>query len=224
MELVNITYTGAGFQEQQYLNQDVQLLTSNFVNTQFGESNDYIEYHVYDTTGQLLEVNYNALDYYPNLTANAATNLYSSLTLDPQGDLAKSGYTRGSLNIQYSFLTNLFNSKYGKFYWIKEISNSRTEIKLTSQTLSDSDILNGFNQYQAYVASKNYYTDFYLNFGNNELIIAINVAYTTDENGSYILIKLYEPLPVDYDVKTQLWLVNKVAEPVTFNVDIQIES
>ena len=224
MELVNITYTGAGFQEQQYLNQDVQLLTSNFVNTQFGESNDYIEYHVYDTTGQLLEVNYNALDYYPNLTANPATNLYSSLTLDPQGDLAKSGYTRGSLNIQYSFLTNLFNSKYGKFYWIKEISNSRTEIKLTSQTLSDSDILNGFNQYQAYVASKNYYTDFYLNFGNNELIIAINVAYTTDENGSYILIKLYEPLPVDYDVKTQLWLVNKVAEPVTFNVDIQIES
>ena len=224
MELVNITYTGAGFQEQQYLNQDVQLLTSNFVNTQFGESNDYIEYHVYDTTGQLLEVNYNALDYYPNLTANATTNLYSSLTLDPQGDLAKSGYTRGSLNIQYSFLTNLFNSNYGKFYWIKEISNSRTEIKLTSQTLSDSDILNGFNQYQAYVASKNYYTDFYLNFGNNELIIAINVAYTTDENGSYILIKLYEPLPVDYDVKTQLWLVNKVAEPVTFNVDIQIES
>ena len=91
MELVNITYTGAGFQEQQYLNQDVQLLTSNFVNTQFGESNDYIEYHVYDTTGQLLEVNYNALDYYPNLTANPATNLYSSLTLDPQGDLAKSG-------------------------------------------------------------------------------------------------------------------------------------
>jgi hypothetical protein len=224
MELVNITYTGAGFQEQQYLNQDVQLLTSNFVNTQFGESNDYIEYHVYDTAGQLLEVNYNALDYYPNLTANPTTNLYSSLTLDPQGDLAKSGYTRGSLNIQYSFLTNLFNSKYGKFYWIKEISNSRTEIKLTSQTLSDSDILNGFNQYQAYVASKNYYTDFYLNFGNNELIIAINVAYTTDENGSYILIKLYEPLPVDYDVKTQLWLVNKVAEPVTFNVDIQIES
>jgi hypothetical protein len=224
MELVNITYTGPGFQEQTYTNQDIQLLTSNLVNTQFGDTNDYIEYFVYDASGQLLDVNYNALDYYPNLTANPKTGLYSSITLDPQSDLQKLGYTRGTLNTQYNFLKNLFNSSYGKFYWIKEISNSRTEIKLTSQTISDSDILNGFNQYQSYAASKNYYTDFYLNFGNNELIIATNVAYTTDSEGSYILIKLYEPLPIDYDVKTQLWIINKVAESVNFKVDIQVEA
>ena len=224
MELVNITYTGPGVQEQTYLNQDVQLLTSNFINAQFGNTNDYIESFIYDITGQLLQSNYNALDYYPNLTADPQTNLYSSISLDPKNDLQRSGYNRGALNIQYNFLTNLFNSQYGKFYWIKEISNSRTEIKLASQTISDSGILSGFSAYQSYVASKNYYADFYLNFGNNELIIATNVAYTTDNEGSYLLIKLYEPLPIDYDVKTQLWISNKVAESVSFNVDIQIES
>jgi hypothetical protein len=224
MELVNITYNGPGVQEQTYLDQDVQLLTSNFINAQFGNPNDYIESFIYDITGQLLQSNYNALDYYPNLTANPQTNLYSSISLDPKSDLQKSGYNRGALNIQYNFLTNLFNSQYGKFYWIKEISNSRTEIKLASQTISDSNILAGFSQYQSYVANKNYYTDFYLNFGNNELIIATNVAYTTDNEGSYLLIKLYENLPIDYDVKTQLWITNKVAESVSFNVDIQIES
>ena len=224
MELVNITYTGPGVQEQTYLNQDIQLLTSNFINAQFGNTNDYIESFIYDITGQLLQSNYNALDYYPNLTADPQTNLYSSISLDPKNDLQRSGYNRGALNIQYNFLTNLFNSQYGKFYWIKEISNSRTEIKLASQTISDSGILSGFSAYQSYVASKNYYADFYLNFGNNELIIATNVAYTTDSEGSYLLIKLYEPLPIDYDVKTQLWISNKVAESVSFNVDIQIES
>jgi len=224
MELVNITYNGPGVQEQTYLDQDVQLLTSNFINAQFGNPNDYIESFIYDITGQLLQSNYNALDYYPNLTADPQTNLYSSISLDPKSDLQKSGYNRGALNIQYNFLTNLFNSQYGKFYWIKEISNSRTEIKLASQTISDSNILAGFSQYQSYVANKNYYTDFYLNFGNNELIIATNVAYTSDSEGSYLLIKLYENLPIDYDVKTQLWITNKVAESVSFNVDIQIES
>jgi hypothetical protein len=224
MELVNITYTGPGVQEQTYLNQDVQLLTSNFINAQFGKTNDYIESFIYDITGQLLQSNYNALDYYPNLTADPQTNLYSSIALDPKNDLQKSGYNRGALNIQYNFLTSLFNSQYGRFYWIKEISNSRTEIKLASQTISDSSILSGFSAYQSYVASNNYYADFYLNFGNNELIIATNVAYTTDNEGSYLLIKLYEPLPIDYDVKTQLWITNKVAESVSFNVDIQIES
>ena len=224
MELVNITYNGPGVQEQTYLDQDVQLLTSNFINVQFGNTNDYIESFIYDITGQLLQSNYNALDYYPNLTADPQTNLYSNISLDPKSDLQKSGYNRGALNIQYNFLTNLFNSQYGKFYWIKEISNSRTEIKLASQTISDTNILAGFSQYQSYVAAKNYYTDFYLNFGNNELIIATNVVYTTDTEGSYLLIKLYEPLPIDYDVKTQLWIINKVAESVSFNVDIQIES
>jgi hypothetical protein len=224
MELVNITYNGPGVQEQTYLDQDVQLLTSNFINVQFGNTNDYIESFIYDITGQLLQSNYNALNYYPNLTADPQTNLYSSISLDPKSDLQKSGYNRGALNIQYNFLTNLFNSQFGKFYWIKEISNSRTEIKLASQTISDTNILAGFSQYQSYVAAKNYYTDFYLNFGNNELIIATNVAYTTDSEGSYLLIKLYENLPIDYDVKTQLWITNKVAESVSFNVDIQIES
>jgi hypothetical protein len=224
MELVNITYTGPGVQEQTYLNQDVQLLTSNFINAQFGKTNDYIESFIYDITGQLLQSNYNALDYYPNLTADPQTNLYSSIALDPKNDLQRSGYNRGALNIQYNFLTNLFNSQYGRFYWIKEISNSRTEIKLASQTISDTNILTGFSEYQSYVASNNYYADFYVNFGNNELIIATNVAYTTDSEGSYLLIKLYEPLPIDYDVKTQLWITNKVAESVSFNVDIQIES
>ena len=224
MELVNITYSGPGVQEQTYTNQDIQLLTANLINTQFGATNDYIESFIYDITGQLLQSNYDTLSYYPNLTANAKNNLYSSIALDPKQDLQNSGYNRGSLNIQYNFLKNLFNSQYGRFYWIKEISNSRTEIKLASQTISDADILDGFNQFQTLVSTKNYFVDFYLNFGNNELIIANNVAYTQDAEGSYLLIKLYEPLPIDYDVKTQLWSTLKVAESVSFNVDIQIET
>ena len=111
MELVNITYTGPGVQEQTYLDQDVQLLTSNFINVQFGNTNDYIESFIYDITGQLLQSNYNALDYYPNLTSDPQTNLYSSISLDPKSDLQKSGYNRGALNIQYNFLTKLFNSQ-----------------------------------------------------------------------------------------------------------------
>ena len=68
-----------------------------------------------------------------------------------------------------------------------------------------------------------YYPDFYLNFGNNELIIANNVAYSEDPDTgeSTLLIKLYEPLPEAYDIKSELWLVDKVAESVSFNVDFQ---
>ena len=224
MELVNITYTGEGVQSQDLTFKDRLLVTSNFINTAFGANNDYLELYIYGETGELLDRDYDAFDYYPYLTNNPKNDTYSNLVLDPEKDLKNRGFNRGNLNIQYNFYKRLFNSSFGRFYWIKEISTSRTEIKLASQTLSDISIRDGFNAYQAYIATKNYYPVFYLNFGNNITVIANNVAFTQDADGGYLLVKLYEPLPAEFDLKSQLWIVDKVAESVSFNVNIQVES
>ena len=224
MELVNITYAGEGVQPQDLNVIDRPLVTSNFINSQFGEANDYLELYIYDENDNLLTVDYDAFDYYPYLTSNPKNNTYSSLTLDPETDVKNRGFNRGNLNVQYNFYKRLFNSQFGRFYWIKEISTSRTEIKLSSQTISDLDIRNGFNQYQGYISTKNYYPVFYLNFGNNQLVVANNVAFTQDDEGSYLVIKLYEALPAEFDIKSQLWIIDKVAESVSFNVNIQIDA
>jgi hypothetical protein len=223
-EIVNISYLGSGIESQNYSQKDDSLITNSFIYTNFGDPNDNIEFFISDLNGIVLDKVYNANGYIPSPSINPSTGLFNSLTLDPQKDLASRGYTRGSLNIQYNFLRNLFNSSYGRFFWIKDISTSRTEIKLASQNISNSDILSGFNQYQAYIASLNYFNDFYLNFGNNQHIIAVNVAYTEDADGAYLLIKLYEPLPSDFDVKDQLWIVEKIAESSAYNIDIQVEA
>jgi hypothetical protein len=224
MELVNITYNGQGISSQDLSVLDKQLVTSNYINAQFGDVNDYVELYVYDEVGNLLESDYDARNYYPYLTANPKNSTYSSITLDPETDLRNKGYNRGNLNAQYNFYRNLFNSSFGKFYWIKEISTSRTELKLSSQTISSQDIKSGLSVYQAYIATKNYYPIFYLNFGNNQTVIAENVVYYEDDLGGYLLIKLYEALPTQYDIKTQLWIVDKIAESVSFNVSITVET
>jgi hypothetical protein len=223
-EIVNITYTGDEIGSQEYNVKDNSLITNSFIYTKFGDPNDSIEYFIYDTTGTLLDSVYNASNYTPSPSVNPVTSLYSSITLDPKNDLAANGYERGALNIQYNFLRNLFNSSYGVFYWIKEISFSRTELKLSSQNLSNTQIISGFNQYQTYIAGLNYYPDFYLNFGRNQHIIATNVAYTEDDEGAYLLIKLYEPLPSNFDLKDRLWLVEKIARSANYDVDIQVET
>ena len=146
-EIVNIIYTGEGRESQEYNEKDASLITTSLINTKFGDPNDSIEYFIYDTTGTLLDSVYNASNYTPSPSVNPITNLYNSITLDPKNDLAANGYNRGTLNIQYNFLRNLFNSSYGVFYWIKEVSLSRTELKLSSQNLSNTQIIDGFNQY-----------------------------------------------------------------------------
>jgi hypothetical protein len=224
MELVNIVNTGEGIQSQDLSSQDKKLVTANFINSKFGEANDYIELYIYDSNNNLLKLDYDASDYYPYITNNPENNTYSNLLLDPVKDLKNRGYNRGSLNIQYNFYKNLFNSSFGIYYWIKEISLSRTELKLASQNLGTSQIREGFSRYEAYISGKNYFPVFYLNFGNNQTIIASNVAYTEDEFGGYLLIKLYEPLPTQFTTKTQLWIVDKVGESVNFKVDIEVKS
>jgi hypothetical protein len=224
MELVNITYSGEGKQPVELLPQDQQLVTSNFINASFGRTTDYMELFIYDETGVLLDQDYDAFDYYPYLLNNPQNNTFSALSLDPEKDLKSRGFSRGNLNTQYNFYTKLFNSQFGTFYWIKEISSSRTELKLASQVLSNQIIKDGFSQYQSYISTKNYYPVFYLNFGNNQLVTANNVALTEDEEGAYLLIKLYEPLPTEFDIKTQLWIVDKVAESVSFDISIQVEA
>ena len=222
MELVQVQIKGSDIPSQQYSSIDTSLITNNYINSNFGAKEDYIELFIYDQNSNILFSDYDGFDYYPYLTTNPSNSLYNTLTLDPQKDVINRGFNRGSVNIQYNFLKKLFNSQYGKTYWIKEISQSRTEIKLASQVISDSGILEGFNVYQNYISTKNYYSDFYLNFGSNNLAIGVNVAFNQDAEGSYLIIKLYEPLDADIDVKTQLWIVDKVSEPINYNVNIQV--
>lgn len=222
MELVQVQIKGSDIPSQQYSSVDTSLITNNYINSNFGAKEDYIELFIYDQNGNILYSDYDGFDYYPYLTTNPSNSLYNTLTLDPEKDVINRGFNRGSVNIQYNFLKKLFNSQYGKTYWIKEISQSRTEIKLASQVISDSGILEGFNVYQNYISTKNYYSDFYLNFGSNNLAIGVNVAFNEDEEGAYLIIKLYEPLDADIDVKTQLWIVDKVSEPINYNVNIQV--
>jgi hypothetical protein len=117
-----------GFQSQDLTPLDKQLVTSNFINSQFGAAEDYLELYIYDENNNLLDVDYDAFDYYPYLTANPKNNTYSSLTLDPEKDLKNRGYNRGNLNIDlkrfiHNLTLRLSSSDKHSQAWVKSFSN-----------------------------------------------------------------------------------------------------
>ena len=225
MEIVNISYTGFGSEIQRYSTRDLQLITNNNINNTFEDGVDTVEYFITDDSNFLLDYRYNA-PYSLDPTSNIVGNRYSRVLIDPEADVKSMGYNRGVINIQYNFLKNLFGSdSVTSQYFIKEISNSRLELKLASQDLSSTSIVAGFDEFENYISQKNYYPDFYLNFGRNNLIIAVNAIVITESDGnSYLLIKLYEPLPIDIELKSQLSIVEKLGNSVSYKVDIQVES
>ena len=226
MEIVNVAYIGSNDEYQSYSPSDLALINTVTVNAAYGTSNfDYIEYFIKDQSGVVLSSNYYGTQYNVGSVVNPTNGTTSQLYLDPQADAANAGYDRGVVNVKYNFFTKqlLSGPDPATNFWIKNISPTRTEIQVARQDLSNTQLSDAFNNFNNTLAADAYYPDFYLNFGGDIQIIAVNAVYLEDINGDgTIIFKLYEPLPSQFTTKSTFWVVTEIADPAEFNVSIEV--
>ena len=222
MEITNVSSLDrTSFINQDYKPQDETLLNTLEVNSEFGNPGDKIEIHIISPNGEVIESIYDFKNYKITNTVND-TSLFNQIELDPKADLESSGYFSGQYDVNYNFYRQLFLSSYTSNYFISEISSDRTEIKITSNDVSYTDLGQAYLNYIATRNSRNFYSDFILNFGDNKTYIAVNVAFdNVNEDIPSLYIKLYEPLPSDIVVKNTLWLVESISEPYSFRVNTE---
>jgi hypothetical protein len=199
---------------QTYSTDDQNLISSFDLENSFTSSVDYIEYSIYD-------VNQNLLLYINNFTNYSLLN--NALQINPEQDLNSYGFDEGQYITNYSFLKNILGSTQNNRYYISEISSDRTEIRLDTNLISNDIVINQTNDYKIQLEQSQYYKDFYLNFSNNDLVIANNVLLdnSTPDNPT-VLIKLYEPLPTQFDLKSELSVVETISDPLTYQIDITL--
>jgi hypothetical protein len=214
-EIVNILSINPNtFEFQEYSQEDNSLITSLEIETSFNSNTDYVEYFIYDLNGNIL---------YDNVAGYPGYKLIDNImTLDPQADLIRQGFIEGQYNTLYNFVSPKLSSNSNLNYFISEISSDRTEIRLDTTFIpNDLVISSSIELTNDIVNSTGSYYDFYLDFGNNELVIANNILLDTSVvNNPTVLIKLYEPLPQQFDINSQLWVVTQVANPVAYNISI----
>ena len=184
-----------------YSTQDTNLITSQKIQDDFGASDDYIEYYIYDVGGNLLDIDYNYNDFklpfnssltpLPNTATSNTTNsipttdsgivsntnsqsgsLYPIIEIDPVQDLQNTGYTSGEFNVQYNFFRNKISSPSAELF-IKEISPDRTEIGVISTILTDEEIEQGFDTLVSEISGSIYFVDYLLNFGDNQQVLTV---------------------------------------------------
>jgi hypothetical protein len=200
------------FELQSYSTEDTNVISTLEVDTEFSQSSDYIEYYIYDENQNLI---------YPSTTEQLFTFTVKegNVLLSPDQDLSRLGFDNGSYYITYDFYRKRLASSISENYFISEISSDRTEIKLISNTISGSDILTSTTDFIQFREDADYFVDFYLNFGSNNLVIANNLQLdTTDSENPGVLIKLYEPLPTEFDLKSQLWVVEELSPAQSYQV------
>ena len=214
-EIVNIVSLDPNtFEFQDYSINDSSLITSFEIETSFDSQKDIIEYFIYDINNNIL---------YENTFGFPRYKLIDNLvSIDPEGDLKSLGYNEGQYNTLYNFVSPKLASNANSRYFISQISPDRTEIRLDTTSIpnesvisSSLELVNNINN------STGSYYDFYLDFGNNQLIIANNALLDeSNPNNPTVLIKLYEALPLEFTLKSELWVITKVASSVAYNINI----
>jgi hypothetical protein len=224
MEVVDVKYIGSNDQYQTYSPQDMSLINTVTVTGTYGAPSDYIEYFIKDLNGTVLSSNYYASQYTIGSNLNPTNGITTQIYLDPEKDARTAGYNRGSVNLKYNFFSKQLASSPNptENFWIKEISTSRTEVKAARQDLSNTQLSSAFTVFNAVLAADPYYPSFYLNFGSDIQVIAINAVYVEEEGSGYVIFKLYEPLPIEFDTKSTFWVVTEVADPAEFNVAVNV--
>ena len=117
------------------------------ISRQFGKTEDNIEMHVYDLNSTLLYSNQNYRSF--TIPDNSSTDalLSNVVSLNPSEALNNAGFTSGTYNVIINIHRKKLFNTFAKYLKIKEISNSRTELKLIAPNISNRDLessINGF--------------------------------------------------------------------------------
>jgi hypothetical protein len=214
-EIVNIIpINPTTFEYQDYSNEDISLITSFETEVQFTPGIDIIEYFIYDLDGNIL---FEDVDGYGGYSL-----IDNGLVLDPQINLISQGYTEGQYNTLYNFVSPKLASNSNNTYFLSQISSNRTEIRLDTTTIPNLSVISSsLELINDITTSTGSYYDFYLDFGSNQLVIANNILLdNSDVNNPTVLIKLYDPLPPEFNINSQCWVVTQVANPIAYNINI----
>jgi hypothetical protein len=183
----------------------------------FDPSIDHVEYVIQSNDKSFISTNYDFKNYRFPTNGTIINNMISDIDIDPISDLTNNGLNNGIFIVSYNFLRNQLQTSYqNQNLFIKEISADRTELKL--DFLQNNIFTSELENFKILITNNfnNYFEEFYLNFGDNNLIAANNFDYnsTTYE----IIVNLVNPLPNILTVNTPLWIVTKIADSLVFRI------
>lgn len=203
---------------------DLKNVSSFAINTTFQAFENKIELHVYTEEDVLIESIYDYRNHkFLQGSETAGVTGASEVTLNPIQDAIDLNYELGGVKFVYNFLDNLYSEEQaGGEFFIQEISEDRTELRLLTNQLTEEEIIDGTNAIIEDLESESYFNDFRLNVKNNDLLIGTNIKIEDFRDFKSVIVKLYEPLPLQYQKKDLLTIERTISDSVAYRIETTI--
>ena len=221
--------------------EDTAIIPNSDITSSFLPGKNLIEFYVYDTQKNIISRNYNFQNW--SITQNTSnTEVPTTFTndqgiqvlqsdtgsiptdfieLNPSIDLYNLGFDVGETYAVYNFINYELGSSIDDTYYISEISGDRTEIRLRSNTIPNGNIRGTYEKFRRQFNSQNYFDEFYLGLFDNKYEICTNIIIESDNKGESLLIKLYNELDPSVLTESQVYLITKVGETVSYKVEFE---
>ena len=197
-----LQHTSVNANEPVYFNADITNDTTN----------SSVELHVYlnDSwiTGTHKTTIKNKIPQYVNKITNQVIKFpVQPVAIDVYNELSNLNLTAGTFRIAVNFFKNLVGSYDQQHLRIDEISPDRTELRIRAIDGTDPEFLTQITNYIQTVdqTGSDWYKTYLLNFSRNQTALFVNSVVV----GEYLYVKLYEPLPAEYDVDFKCWVVEE---------------
>lgn len=200
---------------------DLNLIDNYQVSKRFDLKENFIEGHIYSLPNELLFSDYN-LEIPINLE-EARDQSASSVYFNPSDFTKEAGFEFSDVKAVFHFLNDLYSfTKEPIQFYIEDISQDRTELLLYSEDVDVNSLINNTEDLKDRLSNQSYFDEFYLNLGNNDLLIGTNIDIFEKEDKFTIAVKLYEPISKRYNKKSIVQVVEKVSDSVAVRVDVTI--
>ena len=168
-----------------------------------------IELHIYaDETWITGNHSITTLQQIPEYTN--VTFAQTPIGIDLYSEFENLNLSGGNFRIAINFFKNLIGNYNEQYLRIDDISADRTELRLRA---IDADNPNWLQQVTNFIStvkqtspSTNLYKNYLLNFSRNQCVLFVNSVVV----GEFLYVKLYEPLPEEFDVNFKCWVVEEL--------------
>lgn len=206
---------------QPYNESEVTLLVPSLTNFQFETSTDFIEAKIYDSSKNLIysdgEFSDDGIYSYFSISDN-------NVQLNIENFVDSLGYGPGDYYIVYNFYRKICsNNNMNRFeYYVAEVDNTRTEIKVRLINNDSEDIKESVSNFIKLRSESSTFVDFIVSFGTSNLL-ANNIKINEDSKYLELYIKLYEPLPLEFNTNSKLLLISEINDPVGYSIKYEME-
>jgi hypothetical protein len=202
--------------------EDLNIVDTQKIYSQFNPKTDYIEFHLYNSSDNVISSNYKYSGFkLPDGSLNP-DGTFSAIEINPTKDIKELGYINGVLTTQYNFFRKRINDSQGSFF-IKEISDDRTEIRVGSIIISNNVLEDEISKIINEINNTPYIREYLLNFPGNIQVVALNAAIDTTQEHYDVFFKLYTPLPDNINLRSTFWVTEELTEPRKYVVNLSEE-